>query len=140
MAGIPAKIMKKLLLGIIAIGLLSGCRSPKTIIKEVAVHDTLSITNYQRDSIFMHDSIFMREYIKGDTLVQTTERWHTRYKDRVKYDSIFIHQTDTLKDTQVVKVEKELSWFDKTFLSLGKLSAALIVICAGIILWRKYQK
>ena len=59
------------------------------------------------DSVFIHDSIFIRE--GGDTVV--LERWHTYYRDRIVHDTVFEHTTDTIVKTEtvekVVEVQKK---------------------------------
>jgi len=59
------------------------------------------------DSVFIHDSIFIRE--GGDTVV--LERWHTYYRDRIVHDTVFEHTTDTIIKTEtvekVVEVQKK---------------------------------
>ncbi len=54
--------------------------------------------NIQRDSIYLHDSIFVR--IRADTVY--LEKWHTRWRDRetVKTDTI------TLTEIKAETVEK----------------------------------
>ena len=60
-------------------------------------HTRLS-NNIQRDSIYLHDSIFV--HIRADTVY--LEKWHTRWRDRetVKTDTI------TLTETKTETVEK----------------------------------
>ena len=60
-------------------------------------HTRLSNT-IQRDSIYLHDSIFVR--IRADTVY--LEKWHMRYKDRL------VTKTDTvtLTETKTETVEK----------------------------------
>lgn len=55
-------------------------------------HTRLSNT-IQRDSIYLHDSIFVR--IRADTVY--LEKWHTRWRDRetVKTDTIALTETKT---------------------------------------------
>ena len=55
-------------------------------------HTRLS-NNIQRDSIYLHDSIFVR--IRADTVY--LEKWHTRWRDRetVKTDTITLTETNT---------------------------------------------
>ena len=54
--------------------------------------------HFRRDSIYLHDSIFVR--IRADTVY--LEKWHTRWRDRetVKTDTI------TLTETKTETVEK----------------------------------
>lgn len=49
--------------------------------------------NIQRDSIYLHDSIFVR--IRADTVY--LEKWHTRWRHRetVKTDTIALTETKT---------------------------------------------
>ena len=60
-------------------------------------HTRLS-NNIQRDSIYLHDSIFV--HIRADTVY--LEKWHTRWRDRetLKTDTI------TLTETKTETVEK----------------------------------
>ena len=56
-------------------------------------HTRLS-NNIQRDSIYLHDSIFV--HIRADTVY--LEKWHTRYKDRL------VTKTDTVTN-EVIRTE-----------------------------------
>lgn len=56
-------------------------------------HTRLSNTT-QRDSIYLHDSIFV--HIRADTVY--LEKWHTRYKDRL------VTKTDTVTN-EVIRTE-----------------------------------
>ena len=75
--------------------LLPACQSMQTVAETNA--NRLS-NNIQRDSIYLHDSIFVR--IRADTVY--LEKWHTRWRDRetVKTDTI------TLTETKTETVEK----------------------------------
>lgn len=87
------------------------CCSPKIIEKVVYQHDTTTV--HHRDSIFMKDSIYIREWTKGDTVYIDRYRDRYIYKDRwrdsisVRVDSVAV---ETIKE---VKVEKPLSWWQK---------------------------
>lgn len=75
--------------------LLPACQSMQTVAETNANHVS---NNIQRDSIYLHDSIFVR--IRADTVY--LEKWHTRWRDRetVKMDTI------TLTETKTETVEK----------------------------------
>ena len=84
--------------------------SPRVIEKIVVQHDTTFVNH--RDSIFQHDSIYVKEWLKGDTVYIKEYRDRYIYKDRWR-DSISVrevHDTTTVE----VKVEKELSWAQKS--------------------------
>ena len=71
--------------------LLPACQSMQTVAETNANHVS---NNIQRDSIYLHDSIFVR--IRADTVY--LEKWHTRYKDRL------VTKTDTVTN-EVIRTE-----------------------------------
>lgn len=75
--------------------LLTACRTTQTMTDTNTNHVS---NNIQRDSIYLHDSIFV--HIRADTVY--LEKWHTRWRDRetVKTDTI------TLTETKTEMVEK----------------------------------
>lgn len=52
-----------------------------------------AVTTARRDSIYLHDSVFVR--IRADTVY--LEKWHTRWRDRetVRTDTIHVQSTTT---------------------------------------------
>ncbi|MBR1654841.1 MAG: hypothetical protein IJ698_00260 [Prevotella sp.] len=122
----------------VAISLLFGCAStkyvevPKVHTEYVYKSDTL----IKQDSIHIKDSVYVQ--MKGDTLL--IEKWKTAYRDRwrveVKVDSVAV--TDTL--TQVVKVEKELSHWQKTKLRCFPYLFAFFVGACLILFYRLWNK
>ena len=52
-------------------------------------------TRLQRDSIYLHDSIFVR--IRADTVY--LEKWHTRWRDRETVKTDTVTQTVTMTET-----------------------------------------
>ncbi len=75
--------------------LLTVCRTTQTMTDTNTNHVS---NNIQRDSIYLHDSIFV--HIRADTVY--LEKWHTRWRNRetVKTDTI------TLTETKTETVEK----------------------------------
>jgi len=90
-------------ISIFTILLLCVCSSCKTQ-KYIPV-ETVK-TEYRdkilRDSIFLYDSVFVKE--KGDTLI--LERYRYMYKDKIIRDSIFVN--DTIRVPYPVEVVKEV--------------------------------
>lgn len=113
--------MKKLLLYIFVL-LLFGCKTKERIVTvEVVSHDTLWHEKTERDSIYLHDSIFVNQFIKGDTIFQVKDRWHTEYRDKYIYDTISVAKVDSIPvpyEVQV-EVEKALAWWQKILMILG---------------------
>ena len=61
----------------------------------------------QKDSVFVRDSVFQKEYVKGDTVYLDKYVYKYIYKDKFKTDSVYVAVHDT---TTVEKlVEKQLT-------------------------------
>ena len=105
---------------------LMGCKSVKYVTVPEYHTDTLRETRNIRDSIYLHDSIHVKEL--GDTV--WIERWHTSYRDRLKTDTVYHSRVDSVPVP--VEVEKEvakpLTWWQKTKMKAGM---ALLVILGG---------
>ena len=130
--------MKKLLLFIMAVVLASACTTTKYVEVPVVHSDTLIVTNHQKDSVWLHDSIYQME--KGDTVL--IEKWHTKYKEKIVRDTIYKSKTDTIAKPYPVevKVERELTWWQKTRIHAGEVLLVLLAVAAVIGLWKLYMK
>ena len=94
--------------------LLSGCRSQQVTSTATANHATAQL---QRDSIYLHDSIFVR--IRADTVY--LEKWHTRWREKE------ITRTDTIQ-VESIKVEaKEVRYVPKFYKYCAALTALLLL-------------
>lgn len=108
---------------VVGLSLLASCKTHERILTiETVRTDTTYITRHERDSIHVHDSIHVRE--RGDTVL--IDRWHTQWRDRWRYDTIYISKTDSVPTPFPVEVEvpAPLTWWQKTRLHL-----------ANIVLW-----
>ena len=114
--------MKKLIIVMICAAVaLAGCKT-KEYVPVVEHHtDTLRVVQHHRDSIYLHDSTFVREFIQGDTVRIVTEMWHTRFRDRLKTDTLYRSRTDSVPvPYPVVKeVKKPLNFFEKAMMGTG---------------------
>ena len=117
--------------------LLTGCRCVRVIEKEVIKTDTMLTTKIQIDSIYVNDSIYIRELIQGDTVKITTDRWHTRWRDRILYDSIYIAQRDTVRVTDIKEVPRKLSGWQWFQIWAGRLALLAIMAAAGVVIYKK---
>ena len=115
----------------------ASCRSVRVIEKEVIKTDTVLTTKIQIDSIYVNDSIYIRELIQGDTVKITTDRWHTRWRDRILYDSIYIAQRDTVRVTDIKEVPRKLSGWQWFQIWAGRLALIAIMVAAGVIIYKK---
>lgn len=121
-------------LGLVA--LLAGCKTQERIVQvETARTDTTFITRQQRDSIWLHDSVFVCEKMSGDTLYLLRDRWRTKFVERTQHDTIYIASHDTIPRPYPVEVEveKPLSWWQRFRLHLG---TAILLVLGGGVVWR----
>lgn len=107
----------------------------------VEVHDTLYNTSYIRDSVTLHDSIYIHQ--KNDTVL--VEKWHTQYKWKTSWDTMYISKevpyvvTDTIctiKEVPVDKIVYEQHWWQKILCGTGAIS--LLGLLLTILI--KYKK
>ena len=93
--------------------------------------------NVERDSIHVHDSIYI--YMQGDTIFDV--RWKTIYKEIFRTDTFIVEKTDTINT--IVEVEKPLTKWQQTKMDVGAgaLYAVPILIAVGLfLLYRKLKK
>lgn len=130
--------MKKVIIIMAAVAMLAGCRTTKYVTVPEHHTDTVYQMKYMRDSIYLHDSTFVREYVKGDTVRIVTEMWHTAWRDRWRTDTVYRSRVDSvLLPYEVVKeVPRELTRWQQARIHMGELLLALIASAAGFGLWR----
>ena len=139
------RVMKFLIIWLaflIAISMLASCRQVEYVTVEKVRIDTTYITKWQKDSVWLHDSIHVKE--RGDTVL--VEKWHTKYVESIKHDTTYIATHDTIPQPYPIEtikmVEKDLSWWQRLRLWIGNiiLIAILGVIgYYGVKLWRVYK-
>ena len=113
-----------LLAGFVLIG-LGACRSVRYIPVESVRHDSVVTILHHRDSIYQHDSVYIKE--KADTVL--IERWHTRWREVVSHDTLYMSKTDTIRVP--VPVERKLTKAERTYITIGKWSVGVV---AGLVL------
>ena len=96
-------------------------------------HDTTTV--HHRDTTYRRDSIYIREWMKGDTVY--VDRFRDRYVFRDRWrDSVSVREVHDTTAVEV-KVEKNLSWAQK-----AKIGAfpwlVLAVIGAALWIFRKW--
>ena len=123
--------MKHFIAGVIAgiiIGMLCSCKQIEYVTVEKVRNDTTYITQHQRDSIWLHDSIRVIE--NGDTI--RIEKWHTKFIEKVSHDTTYVATNDTIPQPYPVTqyVEKQLSKIQKTLIGVGIFALMGIIIFA----------
>ena len=132
--GVVLYMLIVFMVGLILIA-LGGCRSVKYIPVETIKHDSIYITQHQRDSIYLHDSIFHKE--KGDTIL--IEKWHTKYIEKQVHDTLIQIERDTIPQPYPYEVEvpARLSWWQKTRMHVGEVTLLALLAIGGYWFVRK---
>ena len=119
----------------------------------VAKTDTFIKTDVRHDSIFVKDSVYVRE--KGDSVYIYKEKWRTKVD--LRHDTVYKAKTDTLYQTKndtiviyrfiergdsaynsktdsqtIVKKRRTLDWL--------KIAGVFVLIFGGFSLWLKFRK
>lgn len=114
--------MKKLMIVMILSAVVMVSCKTKEVVTVTEHHtDTLRLVQHHRDSIYLHDSTFVREYVQGDTVRIVTEMWHTKYRDRLKTDTLYRSRTDSVPVPYPVikEVKKPLTMIEKGLMGTG---------------------
>ena len=132
----------KHILWIVALLMLMSCAATRKASTEVTDNyrsteklDSIFITAIQRDSIYLHDSIYVRE--TGDTVYKYVEKLRykyvnsvdTLYRTIVRVDTAYVERTKVEIREKPMYIEKQVKWYNKGFMWLGR------ICCLSAILW-----
>ena len=122
---------------IVSVLLLTSCTTTKVVEVERVKTDTTYITKWQRDSVWLHDSIRVRE--KGDSV--WIERWHTKFVEREVHDTLYQAKTDSIPVPywKIKEVPAPLSWWQKLRLWLGNIVLLSLLAVAVYYGYRFYK-
>lgn len=123
------------LLALMALIALTSCRSVQTATESVERSvrtDTLRVLQLEKDSVFLHDSIYIKEYQRGDTIFLTKHVYNTAWRERVRRDTVYRSKTDTLYQERIKEVEKErtIRWYEKALAIFAALCGLGLVVFA----------
>lgn len=114
--------------------LLAGCKSIQYVPVETVKTEKEYIDRIHRDSIHVHDSVFV--LIKGDTVFR--DKFRIVYKDRILRDTAYIHKTDSVQVPY--PVEKPLSRWQNLKLQIGGFALSAIVVIIIIVVGKLVYK
>lgn len=121
--------------------LIGGCTTTKYVTVPEYHTDTLRISRDIRDSIWLHDSIYLHEYQRGDTVFVDHDRWHTRYIDRILCDTTYIATHDTIPQPYPVEVtkevEKRLTLWQRIRMSIGSIVIYILLVVFIVLIVKK---
>ena len=105
--------------------MLMGCSVARSVSDSTMVSRNNYVEHISVDSIFVHDSVFVRE--KADTVFYT--KYHTLYKERLRVDTIMCSDT--------VFCDREVYVESKTAVYSWKPFFFSLICCASLfILWK----
>lgn len=110
----------------------SSCKSIQYVPVETVRTEHKYEDRLQRDSIHLHDSIFI--FMRGDTVFR--DRWHMEYKNRFVYDTTYVSKTDTIRIPY--PVEKKFTRWETVKMELGgwafgTVTAFILIAVCGLI-------
>lgn len=109
---------------------ICSCRSVKYVPVETVRSDTLYVNRLQRDSVYVADSVFVRE--KGDTVRIVRTRYVDRW--RVRTDTLRMVSNDTIRVPY--PVEKELTRWQRVKLDAGGIAIGVATVAfLAIVVW-----
>lgn len=121
--------IKGFLWGIMAcilISILTGCKSVQFVPVETVRTDSVYIDRFQRDSIFLQDSVYVNRWTDGDTVYQDKVVWKYVYRDKVKYDTVSVLRSDSVRVPY--PVERRLTTWEQARLNVGGWAIGCMVI------------
>lgn len=116
----------------IMLSLLTGCKSVQYVPVETVRTDSVYVDHYLRDSIYQRDSVFINRWTAGDTVYQDKVVWKYVYRDKVKYDTVAILRSDTVRVP--FQVDRELSKWEQIRLDVGGWAIGVVIITILIVI------
>lgn len=108
----------------IAVG---SCTKVNYVPVESVRTDSTYIYQLLRDSIYVQDSVYIRE--KGDTIYK--DRVKYLYKERLRIDTVYTEIVDTIRVPY--PVERKLSKWEETYLAIGRISLWVIAVILVVV-------
>lgn len=124
------------IVGLALCALFGSCKSVEYV--PVIEHhtDTLIQTKIVKDSVYLKDSIHVRE--KNDTV--KIEHWHTEFLKKEVHDTVYISKTDSVPAPYPVEVIKEvpaeLSMWELLKMKAGGIAILLCIFAFLFWIWR----
>lgn len=104
-----------------------SCTTTEYVPVEATKTDSIYISLFERDSIYVHDSIYVRD--KGDTVY--IEKVKYLYKEKVRTDTVYTERTDSIRIPY--PVERKLGKWEETYLAVGRITLWAVIIVILIV-------
>lgn len=127
--------MLKVLIAIIIAMVCVGCKSVEYVEVETIRLDTLHHYELQYDSIVRIDSIYEKEYIKGDTIYKEKEVHRYRNTHKAKVDTVREVKVEYVE--KPIEVEKKLTAWQQFKINAGEwmLGGIVALLATFAFLW-----
>ena len=106
---------------------LTGCAPRVTQDVRSVRTDTVYVGHTERDSVYLHDSLYIHEYARGETIYVDRTRWREYFVDRWKRDTVYESRVDTCVVYREVIKEPEKKK-QRTILTLAGFGLLLLLI------------
>ena len=114
--------------------LLCGCRQTQYVPVVTILHDSIYLTQMQRDSILRYDSVYVAD--KGDTV--WLEKYKYLYRDRWRVDTLVSVRTDTV--SVPYPVERKLTRWERVKMEAGGVAiGGFFLLLAAIVAYIVYR-
>ena len=122
--------MRRLIAALLVAVSLAAC-SPRIIERVMIQRDTLEV--HRRDSIQVRDSVYVREWIKGDTVF--VDRYRDRFVYRDRWRDSIVTKVDSVAIERIteVKIEKPLSLWKRAKIAAFWWLVALTLVLGGLV-------
>ena len=129
-----------IILTIALCGVLCSCRSVRYVEVPRVSRDTLRVmqVDTRRDSV--RDSIFLREFVQGDTIYRVKYIERLRWRDRWRVDTVQAVRVDSVGVPY--PVERKISRWDKVrYIWRGATVGLVLATVAAAVVWlrRRYR-
>ena len=123
---------------LIVISLLCGCKTVRYVPVETVRTDSVYVDRWQRDSVYVMDSVWVNRRTVGDTVYQDKVVYKWRYRDRRLRDTLRILRYDTVETP--VPVERELGWLERARLKMFWPLVVVVVVLVIAVWWHVKRK
>lgn len=125
--------VRVLILGLLSVVLLVGCTTTRYVPVPSVSIDSVYVDRFHRDSVYLHDSVFINQWTQGDTVYVDKVITKYKYKDRWRYDTVAVVRVDSVRVPY--PIEKDLGWWEKTRMYSFPVLVAIVAVLAFIAVW-----
>ena len=132
------RYVKSLIFSALIACLFAGCKTVRYVpVPSVSV-DSVYVDRWHKDSVYLRDSVYVNRWTDGDTVYQDKIVWKYVYRDKVKYDTVSVLRSDTVRVPY--PVERRLTKWEQVRLNVGGWVIALVVITILVVIgWAIYK-